>query len=55
MNAILVDLAMLMVVLLIIELETLLAIFHILAPSRRSHLLEAIIDMAIPPGLLESI
>ena len=49
-----VDLAMLIVVFFVTELKTLPAIFRILAPSKRSRLLEAIMDMAIPLGLSES-
>lgn len=49
-----VDLTMLIVVFLVTELKTLPAIFRILAPSKRSCLLEAIMDMAVPLGLSES-
>lgn len=49
-----VDLTMLIVVSLVTELKTLPAIFRILAPSKGSCLLEAIMDMAIPLDLSES-
>lgn len=46
---------MLMVGFLVTELKTIPAIFSFLVPIKRSHLLKAIMDMAIPLSLSDSI